>query len=199
MFDELEELLRDGQADPPDVLPDAHHGRRSSTSRRSSSSRCMLFVLGLIGSGTRPARARADRRGRGGRVSGLGDDASPRWSSAWCCSWPTNEPLRAKVEASSLTVPGLAGCFRAFALNRFCAGVLHDRRGRDCGPTGACGLSLRATANRGLRPGGGTRREGGPRGAGRGVDPGGYGPRLFPDEFLSAVQRRRGHRAGSRR
>ncbi len=57
-----------------------------------------------------------------------------------------NDAVRAKVESGGLGVPGLAGCFRAFALNRFStamqmtgeAGLSADR---------ALKLSLRATAN----------------------------------------------------
>jgi type II secretory pathway component PulF len=57
-----------------------------------------------------------------------------------------NEALRAKLEAKTLGVPGLGGCFRAFALHRFAtavemtgeAGVSADR---------SIALALRATAN----------------------------------------------------
>ena len=57
-----------------------------------------------------------------------------------------NEALRAKLEAKTLGVPGLGGCFRAFALHRFAtavemtgeAGISADR---------SIALALRATAN----------------------------------------------------
>jgi type II secretory pathway component PulF len=97
-----------------------------------------------------------------------------------------NPSLRAKLEAFSLAIPGLAGCFRALALNRFClayymtaeAGMRADRCLRS---------SLRATSNLAYA------READPaaKAARRGEDVpsilGGYGPRLFPDEFMSAV------------
>lgn len=57
-----------------------------------------------------------------------------------------NEGLRAKLEANTLGVPGLGGCFRAFALHRFAtavemtgeAGISADR---------SIALALRSTAN----------------------------------------------------
>jgi type IV pilus assembly protein PilC len=99
----------------------------------------------------------------------------------------TNRPLRAKAEAFALNIPGLAGCFQAFALNRFClayhmtaeAGMRADRCLR---------LSLRATGNQAYI------REAEPvaRAARRGQDVpsilGGYGSRLFPSEFVNVLQ-----------
>ena len=98
-----------------------------------------------------------------------------------------NEPLRARFEAAALNVPGLDGCFRAFALQRFClatqmtseAGLRADR---------ALRLAFRATANaaylgqadrvsREARSGGTVHEA---------LE--GCGPRLFPAEFLQAVE-----------
>lgn len=97
-----------------------------------------------------------------------------------------NEQFRAKLEAVGLAIPGLAGCFRAFALARFCvayymtaeAGMRADRCLR---------FSLRAATNKAY-----TREaEFAAKAARKGQDVpeilGGYGPRLFPDEFMSAL------------
>jgi type II secretory pathway component PulF len=97
-----------------------------------------------------------------------------------------NREMRAKVESFALGIPGLAGCFRAFALNRFClayhmtieAGLRADR---------CLKLSLRATANRAYA------READPaaKSARLGEDVpsilGAYGERLFPAEFVNAL------------
>lgn len=94
--------------------------------------------------------------------------------------------LRAKAEAFGLAIPGLGGCFRAFALNRFClayhmtieSGMRADRCLR---------MSLRATANQAYA------READPAAkairAGEDVQTtlGGYGERLFPSEFVNAI------------
>jgi type IV pilus assembly protein PilC len=99
----------------------------------------------------------------------------------------SNRDLRAKGEAIALNVPGLAGCFRAFALNRFClayhmtieAGLRTDR---------CLKLSLRATANQAYA------REAEPaaKAARRGEEVtsilGGYGERFFPADFVNATQ-----------
>jgi type II secretory pathway component PulF len=98
-----------------------------------------------------------------------------------------NRELRAKAEGLALTIPGVGGCFQAFALNRFCmayfmtieAGLRADR---------CLKLSLRATANKAYA------QEGDPaaKAARRGEEVtsilGGYGERLFPGEFVNALQ-----------
>jgi type II secretory pathway component PulF len=98
-----------------------------------------------------------------------------------------NPQVRAKVESVGLAIPGLGGCFRAFALSRFCmayymtaeAGMRADRCLR---------FSLRATANKAYA----REAEFAAKAARKGEDVpsilGGYGPRLFPDDFLSSVQ-----------
>lgn len=57
-----------------------------------------------------------------------------------------NDSVRAKVESGGLGVPGLAGCFRAFALNRFST-ALHMTGEAGLSADRALKLSLRATAN----------------------------------------------------
>ena len=98
-----------------------------------------------------------------------------------------NQQVRARVESVGLAIPGLAGCFRAFALSRFCmayhmtaeAGMRADRCLR---------FSLRATANKAYV----REAEFAAKAARKGQEVldilGGYGPRLFPDEFMAAVQ-----------
>jgi len=98
-----------------------------------------------------------------------------------------NRDLRAKAEGFALTLPGVGGCFRAFAVNRFAlayymtieAGLRADR---------CLKLSLRATANQAFV------REAEPaaKAARRGEEVtsilGGYGRRLFPADFINALQ-----------
>ena len=97
-----------------------------------------------------------------------------------------NEPLRGKLEGIALTLPGLAGCFRAFALQRFStalymtseAGVRADR---------ALAMSLRAAANERYA----AHVDAAAKQARGGDEIGAIlarcGRTLFPDEFLNAV------------
>lgn len=98
-----------------------------------------------------------------------------------------NRDLRARAEAFALAIPGVGGCFRAFALNRFAmayymtieAGLRADRCLR---------LSLRATANKAYA----AEAEPAAKAARRGEEVtsilGGYGERLFPADFVNATQ-----------
>jgi type IV pilus assembly protein PilC len=97
-----------------------------------------------------------------------------------------NQQLRPKGEAFLLNIPGLAGCFRAFALSRFCmayhmtaeAGLRADR---------CLKFSLTATANDAYA----AKAESAAKAARRGdtipdiLAP--MGTKLFPDEFLSSL------------
>ena len=97
-----------------------------------------------------------------------------------------NDPLRAKFESFALNIPGLAGCFRAFALQRFSmalhmtieAGLKADEclmysfRATTNGAYLACAESCAKQAR-----------------AGRAVDKilAGCPKKLFPEEFLDSV------------
>lgn len=145
----------------------------------------MLLVLGLIGSGMDPLGL--GLTGPSGAlaflVAALVFTAAVVGTALFVAG---NEPLRAKAEAASLAVPGLAGCFRALALNRFClayyltaeAGLRADQCLR---------ASLRATSNRAYAREAESVRKAARRGQDVASILGGYGPRLFPDEFMSAV------------
>jgi type II secretory pathway component PulF len=145
----------------------------------------MILVLGLIGSGMDPLGL--GLTGPGGAVAFL--IAMTIFTAvvvAAALFVAGHEPLRAKVEAVGLAIPGLGGCFRALALNRFSlayyltaeAGMRADQCLRS---------SLRATANSAYA----READAAAKAARRGQDVasvlGGYGPRLFPDEFMSAV------------
>jgi type IV pilus assembly protein PilC len=146
----------------------------------------MLFVLGLFGSGLDPL--------------GLGLTGT---SGAFLFLFlallftagvvgivlvlVNNQALRSKAEAVGLRIPGLAGCFQAFALSRFCvayymtaeAGMRADRCLR---------LSLRATANQAYM----REAENAAKAARKGDEVpeilAVHGSRLFPDEIISALQ-----------
>jgi type II secretory pathway component PulF len=97
-----------------------------------------------------------------------------------------NEPLRGKLEAAALAVPGLGGCFRAFALHRFCVG-LHMTAEAGLRADKALRLAFRATANEAFQkltePAATHVKKGGT--VSEALEPG--RGRLFPDEFLDGV------------
>ena len=146
----------------------------------------MLFILGIFGSGLDPLGLGLTGTG-GAFVFLFLALAVTATVIVAVLILAGNQSLRSKAEAIGLSIPGLAGCFQAFALSRFCvayymtaeAGMRADRCVR---------LSLRGTANQAYI------REAEP--ASKAVRKGqevseilaGYGPRLFPDEILSALQ-----------
>jgi type IV pilus assembly protein PilC len=146
----------------------------------------LLFVLGAIGSSLDPLGL--GLTGAAGAITFfVGMMTFTAVVVGVVLAAANNRGLRAKAEAFALNIPGLAGCFRAFALNRFClayhmtaeAGLRADR---------CLKLSLRATANEAYA------REAEPaaRAARKGEDIpsvlGGYGERLFPGEFVNVLQ-----------
>lgn len=97
-----------------------------------------------------------------------------------------NEPIRGKLEALSLRVPGVGGCFRAFALHRFST-ALHMTGEAGLRMDRALRLSFRATANeayQGLAEPAAVAVKKGSM-VQEALEPG--RGRLFPDEFLDAV------------
>lgn len=95
--------------------------------------------------------------------------------------------VRAQVEARALAVPGLGGCFRAFALHRFSVGLaMTSEAGMSADRSLA--LSLRATGNKAYTAQ--TARAAKQLRAGRGIEETlrGCPPGLFPAEFLDAVE-----------
>ncbi len=98
-----------------------------------------------------------------------------------------NDRLRSKAEGWLLAVPGLGGCYRAFALQRFSlalqmtqeAGLRVDR---------GLHLSFRATANDAYLRHADAAAKKARGGAEVATALAGCGARLFPDEFVDAVQ-----------
>ncbi|MGL4419413.1 MAG: type II secretion system F family protein, partial [Gemmataceae bacterium] len=98
-----------------------------------------------------------------------------------------NRMLRAKAEALALSIPGIGGCFQAFALQRFSltlfmaieAGLRADR---------ALKLSLRATSNQRYMLLANSAKLSARKGSDITSILGMGGDRLFPQEFLSQVQ-----------
>ncbi len=97
-----------------------------------------------------------------------------------------NDPVRAKFEAVALSIPGLSGCFRAFALQRFSM-ALHMTSEAGMNADEALNFSFRATTN-------GAYTHAAPTAvkqarAGRAIDKilAGCDRKLFPEEFLDAV------------
>lgn len=145
----------------------------------------MLLVLGILGSGLDPLGL--GLTGTGGAFAFLTIMATFTAAVVGGVLFAAGHPpLRAKLEALALGVPGLGGCFRALALSRFCtafymtaeAGMRADRCLR---------FSLRATANRAYAG----EADHAAKAARKGQDVpsilGGYGPRLFSDEFMGAL------------
>lgn len=145
----------------------------------------MVLVLGLIGGAVAPFGKSV--LGPQGAILVLalgGLFAAAVMVSFWITR--ENEAIRGKLEAVSLAVPGIGGCFRAFALHRFStalhmtgeAGLRMDRGLR---------LAFRATANNAYQslaePAAGAVKKGGS--VQEALEPG--RGRLFPDEFLDAV------------
>ena len=97
-----------------------------------------------------------------------------------------NDPLRAKFEALALNIPGLASCFRAFALQRF-AMAMHMTNEAGLNADEALLYSFRATTNAAyLAESESCTKQA--RG-GRAIDKilAGCLKKLFPEEFLDAV------------
>lgn len=98
-----------------------------------------------------------------------------------------NEKLRGFLEAKSLRVPGVGGCFRAFALSRFAtalemtseAGISADR---------SISLALRASANEAYSRHASQAASGLAEGEEISDVLGQLPPGLFPDEFLDSVR-----------
>jgi type II secretory pathway component PulF len=98
-----------------------------------------------------------------------------------------NESLRGKLEAFALNIPGVGGCFRAFALQRFSL-ALHMASEAGLRADRALSLAFRATANEAYRK----EAESAARKArgGKEIAPilSTCGGTLFPPEYLDAVQ-----------
>jgi type IV pilus assembly protein PilC len=97
-----------------------------------------------------------------------------------------NDPLRAKFEALALSIPGLSGCFRAFALQRFSM-ALHMTSEAGMNADEALNYSFRATTNGAylkVAPTAVKQAQGG-----RAIDKilAGFDRKLFPEDFLDAV------------
>jgi type IV pilus assembly protein PilC len=97
-----------------------------------------------------------------------------------------NDPLRAKFEALALSIPGLSGCFRAFALQRFSM-ALHMTSEAGMNADEALNYSFRATTNGAYlkaAPAAVKQAQGG-----RAIDKilAGLDRKLFPEEFLDSV------------
>jgi type II secretory pathway component PulF len=145
----------------------------------------MLFVMGLFGIGMDPLGL--GLTGTGGAFAFLIGALAFTATVYVVVQFVANSPqVRAKVESVGLSVPGLASCFRALALSRFCiayymaaeAGMRADRCLR---------FSLRACSNKAY-----TREaEWAAKTARKGEDIpgilGALGTRLFPDEFMGAL------------
>jgi type IV pilus assembly protein PilC len=145
----------------------------------------MLLVLGLLGSNLDPLGLGLSGT-KGAAVFLLVMSLFTATVIGTAMAVAGSREMRAKVEAKALGIPGLSGCFRAFALNRFClayhmtieAGLRADR---------CLKLSLRATANQAYA------READPaaKSARQGEDVpsilGAYGERLFPAEFVNSL------------
>ena len=97
-----------------------------------------------------------------------------------------SESLRAKVESAGLNVPGLADCFRAFALQRF-AVTLHMAAEAGLKADRALKLSFRATANAAYTRAGETAAKKARKGEAIAPILTAAGHTLFPDEFLDSV------------
>lgn len=145
----------------------------------------MLFVMGVFGIGLDPLGL--GLTGVKGAFAFLFLAVLITATAVGVALFVVNNPqFRAKFEAVGLAIPGLAGCFRAFALSRFCvayymtaeAGMRADRCLR---------FSLRAATNRAYA----REAEFAAKAARKGQDVpeilGGYGPRLFPDEFMASL------------
>jgi type IV pilus assembly protein PilC len=98
-----------------------------------------------------------------------------------------NDRLRGKAEALLLAVPALGGCFRAFALQRF-ALALHMTQEAGLRVDRGLHLSFRATANEAYMRHADAAAKQARSGAEVATVLASCGPRLFPDEFLDAVQ-----------
>ena len=97
-----------------------------------------------------------------------------------------NDPLRAKFEALALNIPGLNGCFRAFALHRFSM-ALHMTSEAGMNADEALLYSFRATTNAAyLAESASCVKQ---AQAGRAIDKilAGCPKKLFPEEFLDSV------------
>jgi type IV pilus assembly protein PilC len=145
----------------------------------------MLFVLGMFGSGLDPLGL--GLTGVKGAFAFLA--LATMFTVGLVCIVlfvANNLQFRAALESFALRIPGLGGCFRAFALSRFCtayhmtaeAGMRADRCLR---------FSLRATANKAYTK----EAEYAAKLARSGQDVpeilGACGPRLFPDEFMAVI------------
>lgn len=98
-----------------------------------------------------------------------------------------NDTIRAKFESTALNIPGLASCFRAFALQRFSLGMqMTSEAGMKADK--ALHLSFRATANEAYRKHA-DRAAKSARG-GEEITPtlAECGTKLFPEEYIDAVQ-----------
>ena len=97
-----------------------------------------------------------------------------------------SDSVRSKVESAGLSVPGLAECFRAFALQRFSM-ALHMAAEAGLKADRSLKLSFRATANQAYIREGEAAAKQARRGQAVGPTLTACGRRLFPDEFLDAV------------
>jgi type IV pilus assembly protein PilC len=98
----------------------------------------------------------------------------------------SNEELRARGEALALKVPGLAGCFRAFALHRFALG-LHMTSEAGIKADKSLALSFRATSNRAYTAHGDAAARSAREGNKIAPTLSACGETLFPADYVDAV------------
>ena len=145
----------------------------------------LVFILGLLGGGMAPFGKGLTGATGALVILGLGALVAAAAVVSFLIV-RENEPLRGKLEAAALVVPGVGGCFRAFALHRFCVG-LHMTAEAGLRADKGLRLAFKATSNEAFQK----LTESAATGVKKGgtvfeaLEPG--RGRLFPDEFLDGV------------